>query len=92
MYEAERMLESLPLSQRVIRRAHEVLLEGVRGAGKAPGDYRRVPNWIGPPACSIEEARFIPPDANELPEAMSRWERFAHHSAPDRRVQFGGEI
>ena len=87
MHEAERMLESLPISQRVIRGAHEVLLDGVRGAGKAPGTYRRIPNWIGPAGFTIEEARFVPPPANELPDAMSRWERYAHGDAPDRLVQ-----
>ena len=46
---AEEMLGTLPLSQRVVREAHRVLLQGARGEGKAPGDYRRTPNWIGPP-------------------------------------------
>ena len=55
MHEAERMLKTLPVSRRVICRAHEVLLDSVRGAGKSPGEYRRVPNWIGPPGCGVEE-------------------------------------
>ena len=90
MLEAERMLETLPVSRRVICRAHEVLLDSVRGAGKSPGEYRRVPNWIGPPGRGIEEARFVPPAAREIPDAMSRWERYANASAddvPDRLVQ-----
>ena len=52
------LLKDLPLCQRVIREAHGVLLEGVRGQGKAPGDYRKTPNWIGPPGCIIEQAHF----------------------------------
>ncbi len=90
MQEAERMLETLPISRRVICRAHEVLLDSVRGAGKSPGEYRRVPNWIGPPGRGIEEARFVPPAARKIPNAMSRWERYANASAgdvPDRLVQ-----
>jgi len=87
MREAERLLESLPLSQRVIREAHRVLLSGVRGQHRSPGEYRRVPNWIGPPGCTIDEARFVPIDAAKLPEAMSAWERYAHEEAPDRLVQ-----
>ena len=90
MIEAERMLETLPVSLRVIRRAHAVLLDGVRGAGKAPGEFRRVPNWIGPPGCAIEEARFVPPPAQDLPDALGRWERYANADAtevPDRMVQ-----
>ena len=90
MHEAEHMLETFPMSRRVICRAHEVLLDSVRGAGKSPGEYRRVPNWIGPPGRGIEEARFVPPAAPEIPDAMSRWERYANASAgdvPDRLVQ-----
>ena len=48
MREAERMLEELPICERVIREAHRVLLSGVRGEGKAPGDYRRVPQLDRP--------------------------------------------
>lgn len=87
MREAERLLATLPLSQRVIREAHGVLLAGVRGQNKSPGEYRRIPNWIGPPGCSVEEARFVPIGADALPEAMSAWERYAHTEAPDRLVQ-----
>lgn len=90
MHEAEHMLETFPMSRRVICRAHEVLLDSVRGAGKSPGEYRRVPNWIGPPGRGIEEARYVPPAAPEIPDAMTRWERYANASAddvPDRLVQ-----
>lgn len=84
---AEKMLADLPLSQRLIREAHQVLLSGVRGNGKAPGDYRRIPNWIGPAGCTMENARFVPIAADKLPDAMSEWERFMHADAPDRLVQ-----
>nr|WP_240195005.1 Fic/DOC family N-terminal domain-containing protein [Desulfobulbus rhabdoformis] len=87
MRAAESMLQELPLSQRVIRETHKILLSGVRGHGKSPGEYRRIPNWIGPHGCSIEEARFVPIGADALPEAMSTWERYLHASAPDRLVQ-----
>lgn len=87
MREAERLLRDLPLSQRVIRKAHEVLLSGVRGQSRAPGEYRRVQNYIGPPGCSLEEARFVPIDAARLPDAMSAWERYAHNRVQDRLVQ-----
>ncbi len=84
---AVEMLQTLPLSQRVIRQSHRILLDGVRGTGKAPGDYRRIPNWIGPPGCSIDEATFVPIGAEALPDAMSAWERYLHQDAPDRLVQ-----
>ncbi len=63
------------------------MLRGVRGEGKAPGKYRRIPNWISPPDCSIEDARFVPIDANQLPDAMSAWERYIHAEVPDKLVQ-----
>lgn len=85
---AEDLLETLPLSQRVVRAAHEVLLSGARGAGKSPGSYRRVPNWIGSPGCGIEEARFVPIDADKVADAMNAWERYIHRTdVPDRLAQ-----
>lgn len=87
MREAERLLAELPLSQRVICEMHRVLLDGVRGQNKAPGEYRRVPNWIGPSGCTIEQAKFVPTGADKLPGAMSAWENYLHDEAPDRLVQ-----
>ncbi len=85
--EAERMMAELPLCLRVISAAHRLLMDGVRGHGKGPGELRRVPNWIGPPGCSIEEARFVPISAGHLPAAMAAWERYANDEADDRLVQ-----
>ena len=87
MHEAERMLEDLPICQRVVREAHRILLSGVRGEGKSPDDYRRIPNWIGPPGCTMDEATFVPVGAEKLTAAMGAWERYIHHEAPDRLVQ-----
>ncbi|MDE0099125.1 MAG: Fic family protein [Truepera sp.] len=87
MQRAEEMLENLPLAGRVIREAHSVLLAGVRGEGRAPGEYRRISNWIGPPNCTIDEATFVPIGADKLPDAMSAWERYLHRDAPDQLVQ-----
>jgi Fic family protein len=87
MRHAEYLLQELPLCQRVVCEAHRVLMDGVRGHGKSPGAYRRIPNWIGPAGCTIENARFVPVSAEKLNDAMSSWERFAHSEAPDRLVQ-----
>lgn len=89
MREAERLLADLPWSERVVRAAHRVLMQGVRGQHKTPGDYRKTQNWIGPPGCSIEEARFVPIRTNELPTGMRLWEAFAHAEAQDKLVQVG---
>ncbi|MCK4486228.1 MAG: Fic family protein [Desulfobacterales bacterium] len=87
MWRAVELLNDLPLCQRVIKDAHRVLMEGVRGQGKAPGAYRRVPNWVGPAGCSMEEAKYVPISSERLPRAMDRWERFIHANAPDKLVQ-----
>ncbi len=89
MWEAERALANLPLCQRVIKQAHGILLDGVRGHGKAPGEYRKNSNWIGPPGCSIDEARFIPISSEKLPEAMGNWEKYIHSNEPDKLIQLG---
>jgi Fic family protein len=87
MHHAEKLLKTLPLCQRVIKEAHSVLMKGVRGHGRSPGEYRKIPNWIGPPGCTIEEARYVPIAAEKLPDAMSDWEKYIHEEAPDRLVQ-----
>ena len=87
LFEAVRLLGELPLSQRLVLRVHETLMQGVRGRNKAPGEYRRVPNWIGPHGCSIEEARYIPVSADLLPHSMDAWEKYLHADAPDKLVQ-----
>lgn len=85
--EATRLMAELPLSQRLIRQTHAVLMEGVRGRNKSPGEYRRIPNWIGPEGCTIEQARFVPCSADQVPDSMSAWEAYIHGDAPDRLVQ-----
>ncbi|MDD4891274.1 MAG: Fic/DOC family N-terminal domain-containing protein [Phycisphaerae bacterium] len=80
-------LNELPLSQRLIREAHAVLLEGVRGKNKAPGQYRRIQNWIGPAGSTLGQARYVPMPANELGNGMSAWERYLHSRQPDELVQ-----
>ncbi len=88
MRHAMKMLENLPLSQRVILETHAVLMDSVRGHGKSPGVYRKIPNWIGPAGCNIEQARFVPVSADKLPVAMSEFEKFIHSDhCPDRLVQ-----
>ena len=84
---AEKLLDTYPLSQTVVKQSHAILLQGVRGERKSPGEYRRIANWIGPPHCTIDEARFVPIGAHELPDAMSTWEKYIHQDHLDRLVQ-----
>ena len=87
MNEAQRLLRDLPLSQRVVCAAHRVLMEGVRGGDKAPGEYRRIPVWIGPDRHDASTARYLPINAGELPTAMGEWEKYLHAEVPDKLVQ-----
>ena len=87
MHTAVKMLDEFPLSQRIIREAHRILLRSVRGHSKSPGNYRKTPNWIGPPGCTVDNARFVPISADKLPKAMSLWERYIHENVLDRLTQ-----
>jgi len=89
LYAAIDMLKEIPLSQRLVRDSHEVLMQGVRGYNKAPGKYRRLPDtcWIGPPGSTIETARYIPCPVEELNSAMDALESYMHEGAPDTLVQ-----
>ncbi len=71
-------LEELPLSLRLIREIHEILLEGVRGEHRTPGEFRRSQNWIGPAGATINKATFVPPPVNEMKQALGNFEKFLH--------------
>ncbi len=71
-------LRDLPLSVRLIREIHEKLLQGVRGGRLTPGEFRRSQNWIGPGGCTLNEATFVPPPPEDVPEFLSHLEKFLH--------------
>ncbi len=72
-------LHKLPFSSRLIRETHKVLLQGVRGEKKHPGEFRTSQNWIG--GATIKDAIFIPPTPNSVSELMSDMEKFLHNDA-----------
>lgn len=71
-------LDALPLSLRLIREIHEKLLQGVRGANRTPGEFRRSQNWIGPANCTLATATFVPPPVHDMQEALANLEKFLH--------------
>ncbi|HEY6761285.1 MAG TPA: Fic family protein [Baekduia sp.] len=68
--------QRLPLSSRLLREIHTILLHDARGGDKARGDFRRVQNWLG--GTRPQNARFVPPPPHVVPDAMSDLERFLH--------------
>ena len=74
---AVRELEKLPLSSRLLRKTHSILLQGVRGKHKTPGEYRCSQNWIG--GATISDAIYIPPHHSEVGQLMGDLENFLHN-------------
>lgn len=73
---AIKRLEELPLCNRLLLETHEVLLAGLRGREKNPGEFRQSQNWIGGAGSTIKTARYIPPDVITMREALSDLEKY----------------
>ena len=80
MEEGLARLTDLPFSVRLVREIHAILLAGVRGRDRRPGELRTSQNWIGPPGATLETASFVPPPPEELGPLLADWERFVHEN------------
>ena len=69
-------MNSLPLCNRLLKETHAVLMQGVRGQEKNPGEFRISQNWIGAQGSSIKNARYIPPNPQDMADAMSDLEKY----------------
>lgn len=79
---AIRRLHELPLCNRLLKEAHAILMEGVRGQEKNPGEFRCSQNWIGGKGSTLRNAKYIPPSPDDMTEAMSDLEKYIN--ADDR--------
>ncbi|MFW5755591.1 MAG: Fic family protein [Tangfeifania sp.] len=77
MNQAIQDLEKLPISNRLLKQTHQILMQGVRGTNKLPGEYRKSQNWIG--GSSLSDASFIPPQQDSIPDLMADLEKFLHN-------------
>jgi Fic family protein len=73
---ALKRLETLPICCRLLRETHQELMKGVRGEDKNPGEFRTSQNWIGPANCALKDARYIPPNKDDMITAMSDLEKY----------------
>lgn len=73
-------LQEFPLSLRLVREMHGILMAGVRGEHATPGEFRTSQNWIGQAGCTLKDARYVPPPPDALGDCLRDWETYLHES------------
>ncbi|MEG2541135.1 MAG: Fic family protein [Clostridia bacterium] len=76
-------MKSLPLCNRLLCMTHRVLMDGVRGQEKSPGEFRKSQNWIGAKNSTLATARYIPPTVDDMKIAMSELEKYINENETD---------
>src|ERR1041385_1138179 len=82
-----KLLEKLPLSLRLVREVHEVLVSGTRGDGKRPGEFRKIQNWIG--GDDPRSATFVPAPPEEVASSLGALEKYMHSDDVPTLVKAG---
>ena len=80
-------MDRVPLCMRLLRDVHAELLKGVRGSDKHPGEVRTSQNWIGPTGCDIQRAAFVPPNVDDMWEALGELEAYLNRRDVDPIVK-----
>ena len=80
MEQGIKLLDTLPLSLRLVRELHRVLMQGVRGDKATPGEFRRFQNLIGSPGDTPGTARFVPPAPENLERHLQAWESYMNRA------------
>ena len=75
-------LNEMPLCNRLLREIHGILMQGVRGQERTPGEFRTSQNWIGPPGSNLNNATYVPPPPHEMNQAIGELEVFLNSAAP----------
>ena len=84
---AVRQMDTMPLCLRLLRTVHAELLKGVRGSDKHPGEVRISQNWIGPTGCDIQHAAFVPPNLEDMWQALGELEHYLNRQDVDPIVK-----
>jgi len=87
LFKASDYLKTYPIRLSFIKELHKILLSGVRGTDKTPGEFRIDQNWIGKVDCGIEEASFVPPDPLRLLDFLQAWEKYLDYDEANFLLQ-----
>ena len=74
--QATKLMGELPLCMRLLKSVHATLLGNGRGSDKTPGQFRTTQNWVGPNGCTLNEAPYVPPNTEDMKEALGDLELF----------------
>lgn len=80
---AVELLDKLPICSRLLCQVHAILLSGTRGSEKQPGEYRHSQNWLGSASSTISTARYVPPNVEDMKEALSNLEKYINAEEDD---------